>query len=206
MFDPNKIYHRCRNPRCKSRLKEPAENSRDAFCCTGCEIGFYRTHCRVCERELGKAKRNSRRELCGKRKCTNEFRSDRKRAQLVSRYYPLAPTSKPEKSSAKSKAIIGTKSDLGFAIGADYDREILRQNSRDNAKFWNAAALIGPNDPPVNILGGFKFPNAPAVDLNPIPPKSEKQKFSPEQQKRLDELRAHIPDDLSIPAFLLRRP
>jgi len=68
------------------------------------------------------------------------------------------------------------------------------------------SVLIGPNDPPVNILGGYKFPNAPAVDLNPISPKPEKQKFTPEQQKRLDELRAQIPDDLSIPAFLRRRP
>jgi hypothetical protein len=66
--------------------------------------------------------------------------------------------------------------------------------------------LIRPNDPPVNILGGFKFPNAPVVDLNPIPPKPEKQKFSPEQQKRLDEFLAQIPDDLSIPAFLRRTP
>ena len=69
------------------------------------------------------------------------------------------------------------------------------------------SVLIRPNDPPVNILGGFKFPNAPPVDLNPIPPKTEKRKFSPEQQKRLAELRAQIPaDDLRIPAFLQRRP
>jgi hypothetical protein len=39
----------------------------------------------------------------------------------------------------------------------------------------------------VNILGGFKFPNAPAVHVNPIPLKPEKQKFSPEQQKRFAE-------------------
>ena len=206
MFDPNPVRQRCRNPRCKARLKEPAENPRDAFCCAGCEAGFYRTHCRVCEKELGDAKRNSRRELCGKRKCTNEFRSDRKRAQLFSRYYPLAATSKPGKSSTKSTLITGTKADLGFAIGADYDREVLRANFRANAAFWNDAALIGPTDPPVNILGGYKFPNAPVVDLNPILPKTEKQKFSPEQQKRFAELLAQIPDDLSIPAFLRRRP
>jgi hypothetical protein len=27
--------------------------------------------------------------------------------------------------------------------------------------------LIGPNDPPVNIVGGYKFPGAPKIDLNP---------------------------------------
>src|SRR3974377_931809 len=143
MFDSNPELHRCRNPRCKTWLKEPVTNRRDAFCWAGCEAGFYRTHCRVCERELGNAKRNSRRELCGKRKCTNEFRSDRKRAQLFSRYYPLAAKSKPEKKSTKSQPKTGIKSDRGFAIGADYDREVLRANSRANAAFWNAAALIG---------------------------------------------------------------
>jgi len=205
MFDSNSIHHRCRNPRCKTWLKEPVENPRDAFCCASCEVGFYRTHCRVCEKALGAAKRTSRRELCGKRKCINEFRGDRKRAQLVSRYYPLAVTSKPEKSSTKSTLKTGIKSDLGFTIGADYDREVLRDNLRTNAKLWDATALIGPNDPPINILGGFRFPNAPAVDPNPIPPNPEKQKFSPEQQRRLAELRAQIPADLSIPAFLRRR-
>ena len=114
--------------------------------------------------------------------------------------------SKPEKSSTKSTSKTTIKSDRGFAIGADYDREVLRANFRANAAFWNDAALIGPTDPPVNILGGYKFPNAPVVDLNPILPKTEKQKFSPEQQKRFAELLAQIPDDLSIPAFLRRRP
>ena len=174
MFDPNSTHHRCRNPCCKAWLKEPVENRRDAFCCASCEVGFYRTHCRVCEREFGESKRSSRRELCGKRKCINEFRSDRKRAQVVSRYYPLvtplAVTSKPEKSSTKPTPKTGIKSDLGFTIGADYDREILHANFRVNAKFWNAVALIGPGDPPVNIFGAFKFPNAPKVDLRPTEP------------------------------------
>jgi hypothetical protein len=53
MFDPNPVRHRCRNPRCKVQLKQPVANPRDAFCCASCEGGFYRTHCRVCEKELG---------------------------------------------------------------------------------------------------------------------------------------------------------
>jgi hypothetical protein len=50
------------------------------------------------------------------------------------------------------------RASLGFAIGHDYDREVLRENFKVNAKFWNAVALIGPNDPPINIFGGYKFP------------------------------------------------
>jgi len=52
--------------------------------------------------------------------------------------------------------------------------------------------LIGPNDPPVNILGGYRFPGAPVIDLSP--PKS-----APIIAHNLP-----IPDDLSIPDFLKR--
>jgi hypothetical protein len=199
MFDPNSTHHRCRNPRCKTWLKEPVEHPRDAFCCASCESGFYRTHCRVCERALGETKRSARRELCGKQKCVNEFRSDRKRAQLVSRYYPppLAVTSNPEKSLTKSTPKTTIKSDLGFAIGGDYDREILRANFRINAKFWNDATLIGPNDPPVNILGDYKFPAAPDIDLVLAEPPLNRSSDS-------NPYLAQIPDDLQTPAFLRR--
>jgi hypothetical protein len=128
-----------------------------------CEAGFYRTHCRVCEGELGETKRNSRRELCGRRQCRNQFRSFRD--QFSSVWYPSAiGASKPEKSLTKSTLKTGIKSDRGFAIGADYNREVLRANFRANAKFWNAAALIGPNNPPINILGGHRWSNSVAVD------------------------------------------
>jgi hypothetical protein len=43
------------------------------------------------------------------------------------------------------------------------------------------SVLIGPNEPPVNVLGGYRFPNTPAVDLSPLT------------------------DDLSIPPHLRRR-
>jgi hypothetical protein len=115
MFDSNPCRHRCRNPRCKTWLKEPVASPRDAFCCASCETGFYRSHCRVCETALGDAKRNSRRELCGGRQCRNQFRSFRMR--FFSVWYPNATrASKPEKSSTKSTLKTGIKSDRGFAI------------------------------------------------------------------------------------------
>jgi hypothetical protein len=189
MFDPNPLFHRCRNPRCKSWLKKSAENLRDAFCCASCEVGFYRTHCRVCEKQLGEAKQNSRRELCGRRQCRNQFRSFR--SLFFSVWYPSAiGASKPEKSSTKSTSKTGIRSDRGFAIGADYDREVLRENFRVNAAFWNAAALIQPHELPV-VRGGYKFPTKPP-DSNPA------------IKAKADELIATIPDDLSIPPFLRR--
>lgn len=164
MFDPNPVRHRCRNPRCKAWLGEPVEHTRDAFCCASCEVGFYRTHCRAREKWFGETKRSSRRELCGRRQCRNQFRSFR--GQFFSVWYPSATgASKPEKSSTQSTAKTGTKSDLGFTVGADYDRKVLRENFRKNAEFWAAATIIGPKDPPVNILGnGHRRPTPSRID------------------------------------------
>src|SRR6516225_3274632 len=183
MFDSNPDRHRCRNLRCKIRLKEPVANPRDAFCCASCEAGFYRTHCRVCEKELGDTKQNSRRELCGRRQCRNQFRSFR--AQFLSAWYRGAiGASKPEKSSTKSTLKTGIKSDRPWrkVAGPDapevnyripLDPKLVARLNRQHNRYRIDAALIGPADPPVNILGGFKFPNAPAVHVNPIPLKPE---------------------------------
>jgi hypothetical protein len=64
------------------------------------------------------------------------------------------------------------------------------------------SGLIGPNDPPVNILGGFKFPNAPVVDLSPL---AEPVPILASQWEPCAPT-SPITDDLSIPAFLRRRP
>jgi hypothetical protein len=206
MFNPNPVRHRCRNPRCKAWLKEPVENRRDAFCCASCEVGFYRIHCRVCETALGDTKRNSRRELCGRRQCRNQFRSFR--SQFFSVWYPSAAgVSKPEESLTKSTSKTGIKSNRGFAIGADYDRQILRDNLRTNAKFCSAAALIGPNDPPVNILGnGHRRPTQ--IDgetlAEIIETEIPERRITPPAPDSNPHL-AQIPTDLSISAFL-RRP
>jgi hypothetical protein len=50
----HKAKHYCRNLRCRSRLPEPVENERRAFCTRGCHESFYRNRCRVCERDLRK--------------------------------------------------------------------------------------------------------------------------------------------------------
>ncbi len=66
------------------------------------------------------------------------------------------------------------------------------------------ACLIKRSDPPVNILGGYKFPGAPVIDISPIEPKSQAViPLKPTATRRPD---LAIPADLSIPAFLDRRP
>src|SRR5262249_45752891 len=78
----DKPRHYCRNLHCRSKLKAPVENERDAFCTRGCFEIFYRTRCRVCERRLdadpmtgGKRVADGRRRFCG-RKCASKARID----------------------------------------------------------------------------------------------------------------------------------
>jgi hypothetical protein len=52
--------------------------------------------------------------------------------------------------------------------------------------------MIGPHDVPVDIVGGYRFPNAPRIDLHP--PASS-----------IPLMAASIDSDLSIPDFLDRR-
>jgi hypothetical protein len=75
--------------------------------------------------------------------------------------------------------------------------EIVEANNRLNAKHWrdrNDACLIKRDTPPVNVVGGYKFPGAPIVDLAPAPVRHP-------QPHGLQ-----IPADLSIPDFLRRAP
>jgi hypothetical protein len=195
---------RCRNPQCCDKLKTPTENPRDAFCCASCEASYYRTHCRVCQQSITPG--TARRELCGKARCINEFR--RQRLRFSSVWYPSPKTAaKLKKTSTKSRAKTGAKTDR-----ADIDlaiRESLRQldaektsvSRRTNLRYWREArqpgCLIQRHDPPVNILGGYKFPDAPKIDLD-----SPIAKAPPPPKAIAGDL--IIPDDLSIPKFLRR--
>jgi hypothetical protein len=61
------------------------------------------------------------------------------------------------------------------------------------------APLIGSNDAPVNILGGFKFSNAPRTDLAA----EIVSRLGPDDP-RVSALIDTIPSDLSVPPFLRR--
>ena len=55
--------HYCRFPRCRSKLPKPVSSALDAFCAAGCVRGFYRGHCRVCQRRF--ERKNEREKTCG---------------------------------------------------------------------------------------------------------------------------------------------
>jgi len=76
--------------------------------------------------------------------------------------------------------------------------EAIKANDRANARHWREHCLIEPHHPPVNVVGGYKFPDAPVVDLAPVPAPIEPHTSAPNPYL------AQIPDDLSIPSFLKR--
>jgi hypothetical protein len=212
--------HLCRNPRCRSKLKAPTDNLRRAFCCRGCHSQFYRTRCLVCEKELPPGR--SDRRFCRRPSCRSQYRRnpilfnfDKPKTDRTT-----GPADLSLKSPIKSGTFGGLETDrtwrivagpeltpeqLRLAIGTDYDRQVLRENFRANAKHWNAAALIGPNDAPVNVVGGYKFPGAPNIDLYPAesPIRNRPTDLNPAApNKYIDQ----IPADLSIPPSLRRVP
>jgi predicted nucleic acid-binding Zn ribbon protein len=228
-------YLHCRNPRCRSELPAPAHNLRNAFCCRGCESGFYRTHCRVCERPLPREKTTGRpRELCSDH-CRNEFRRHQER--FLSRFYsgpntapkrPKTPSGylvsktseNPLRSPIKSRTKISVLTDRTWRVvagpavsdanlGIQLDPETIGRIERDRRALRNyfrrlgERALFQRNTPPINIVGGFIFPNAPEIDHRPI----AKAKPAPVTTISISTtitISTAIGADLEIPDFLRR--
>jgi hypothetical protein len=66
------LRHRCRNPKCRMKLSEPADNEHHAFCTPGCHTSFYRRRCLVCEKALPEGPAN--RKTCKNAECRSSYR------------------------------------------------------------------------------------------------------------------------------------
>jgi hypothetical protein len=62
--------HRCRNPRCATKLSKAVDNPRNAFCCSGCFTSYFRGCCLVCERRYN---RKAEHQWFCRPKCKKEF-------------------------------------------------------------------------------------------------------------------------------------
>jgi hypothetical protein len=175
---PQKVFRHCRE-----LLAKAANNPRDRFCCAKCEQSFYRTHCRVCERPIPEPG-NARRQLCRRRKCKAEFRRHQGRF-YGSRYPSEGVSPKRDKTLAISNGFLPLKRVPAVTVRAGpipnesvlhcaaipLDPELVARHARDRkvlaAERYRSTPtpLIGPHDPPVNVLGGYRFPNAPKIDL-----------------------------------------
>jgi hypothetical protein len=71
-FKETEMRKKCRH--CRMRLPEPTSNERQAFCTRGCYNSFYLHRCRVCEDALPKVTGKGRpRVICKKAKCKNAW-------------------------------------------------------------------------------------------------------------------------------------
>ena len=64
------LRHSCR--RCRTKLSEPTDNPRRAFCALGCYRSFYRSRCRVCEAPI--RRKNEQQKVCYGAECRRELR------------------------------------------------------------------------------------------------------------------------------------
>jgi hypothetical protein len=160
-------------------------------------------------------RKTERKQLCGRPRCKSEFRALQQREMLGSY---LRSTSAPNASrnpikqgvcepvrpGPRYRIVAGPAlSDRQLQLATVGAAPVLAQNRRANSRFWDEAALIKRDTPPVNIIGGYRFPGAPQIRLSAIPLEPDLVAVAP----------GSVPiapaDDqagpLAIPAFLARR-
>ena len=176
-----------------------------------CHGRFYAKRCLVCEELM---QRKAAHQLtCGRRKCASELRSLRAHHRL-GRFRPETAkwTKAPDNVNGTSEnpMKIGVaeraKSGVGWRIlaGPTVDirpatigaEDTVKAADRANRKFWRDAganALFQRDTPPVNVIAGYRFPDAPVIDLGKPRPVS-------------DPIQVPVDSDpLAIPHFLRRQ-
>jgi hypothetical protein len=101
VFEPQQtLRHYCRNPKCRSKLRTPVADPREAFCTKGCYTSFYRQRCRVCEELIAQPKHGVR-AICNKAKCRDAWAAKTGLAAILTRaatlvaQHPKAPREVP---------------------------------------------------------------------------------------------------------------
>jgi len=196
------------------RLQSPVTNPREAFCIKGCYGSFYLHRCLVCEDPTGN------RKICKKSKCRNalaaglgfgRYHGTPTKPNRASQNLELTqevPVNGSVFSGSKPPEwgqIVGpplTPNQLHCATiaerpdstwrGGEYERIEAKNRAMLKAHFAAKAkgCLIQPRHPPINILGRYKFPGAPAVDLS-------------QPKKSAEIIHPHMTAE-EIPAFLRR--
>jgi hypothetical protein len=199
----------CRNPRCRSKLPAPVSNPREAFCTRGCFNSFYLHRCLICGRSIEQPKRG-RRLICKRVKCRSDFRNKfclgryhtSSAAKLISKEADFDGVKEPLKRDRPWRAVAGPESSASaFHCAAVGGQEAVEAFNRTNIRHWRGAnakagemTLVKRHHPPVNVLGGYKHPEAPVVDLAPSRPVTSEVRKA----------KALFTDDLDIPDLLRR--
>jgi hypothetical protein len=229
----NETRKRCRH--CKMRLPEPTSNERQAFCTRGCYRSFYLHKCRVCEKPIEQPKHGTR-LLCKKPKCQNAWQRqdgmgryatvkldkgvgaiEAKPSSEMPANQAVLSASKPVEQARKPwHQIAGpalTGSQLHCATvpegeivdgkptwdGGSYERIEAQNRKALKAHFANLKAA---EDAEIEANGYFTDPEWREV-ISPDGVLCYVTRFRPATTVKSER---HIPDDLSIPPFLDRRP
>jgi hypothetical protein len=213
--------HYCRNPRCRSKLPAPVANTHEAFCARGCFNSFYLHRCIVCERAIEQPKRGKR-LICKRAKCRNALggglslgryhASQSAKLNSVKADSVDVLTAPATDIAAPAWRIVAgpelTASQFHCATiadgpncewkGGEYQRIEARNRAllREHFRRLGAKAQIQRHHAPVNVVGGYRFPGAPDIDL--MSPIATAPAPTPTAS-------AVIGDGLDIPGFLLRR-
>jgi hypothetical protein len=211
--------HYCRNPRCRSKLPAPVASAREAFCVRGCFNSFYLHRCLVCEGAIEQPKRG-RRLICKRAKCRNALQGGvslgryhhAQSAKLISvkadsvdvLTAPATDIAAPAWRIVAGPELIASQFHCATIAdgpnsewkGGEYPRIEARNRAllREHFRRLGAKAQIQRHHAPVNVLGGYRFPDAPEIDLSPIATAAS-----------APTARAVVGDGLDIPGFLLRR-
>jgi hypothetical protein len=212
---PQLCFHYCRNSRCGSRLEIPTDDRRKAFCTPGCEAQYFERHCRVCEQPI--SRKTARRQVCGRSRCRHEIQRHPEAYALRLPGAGLGHNA-PETGSGYGYATLGHNgSRSAHSTGLKFDEKPGRGYPTDpkiaaanaaNAKHWRQfkqandhKAIFQRDTPPLNVIGGYRFPNAPKVNLYPPPAPLSGPPRAPASALAAPPLG----DELEIPHFLRRR-
>jgi hypothetical protein len=148
--ETEKLRHYCRNPHCRMKFKAPVENDHAAFCCRGCFTRFYRRRCLVCERDLSRDPMTGEAVKLGRKFCGQKCQREHRRFPRVYSVFASGSytPSAEHRSDSKSAHSTGLKTRLRVVRGSGNPAVEHR---------------IGPDDYPVNILGGHRWPDAPKL-------------------------------------------
>jgi hypothetical protein len=213
-FEETEMRKKCR--KCRSKLATPTSNEREGFCCRGCYNAFYRKHCRVCEAEIEQPKRGER-ILCKRPKCRTLW--DAKSG--FGRYAPFGaesisevPANQAVLSAPKTvewRIIAGpalTPSQFHCATVPDGQDCQWKGGDFERIEAKNRAALEAAEKAEIEANGYFSEPewqeyvSPDACEL--YHGRSYVTRFRDANFVTVTKL-PPIPDDLSIPDFLLRR-
>jgi hypothetical protein len=184
MFE-TQLRHHCR--RCRLKLEEPVENRRSAFCCRGCYRQFFAKRCLVCEKEMERTAGHQK--ICGSVACRREYR-DIVAHRIEGKFgakpqcasdgaSPSAnPIKKigvcgPEKTDRPWHVVAGALSDTELRLATlSVDRVTAARIDRLNREYSRGdnTTLIKRHHPPVNLVGGYRFPDAPNIDVSSTAP------------------------------------